>query len=304
MSKKRAITTGSFLVVLTAVLVCSAITLGTQDHPRSAAAHSHLLRVAPSHLLEDVNRQLDYHQFTTVNQLIGEANSELALRGFDYVFEVSTYITERRLIPLDRSTPSDFEGNPYEFDLTILGGGQLRLRLDAGPAGGCGERSVLIPAARVTPEEITVVVGSQHYRVKRPSGFHLERIQLVDENTKKAVRTWELPFYAELQGVSPDGSTLFFLPNFNFSASRQNTLSRLATVSMFMPTDPQGLHRPSHLILAATERGVQFANEYDLLESETSEILGDRDPDYPDIGYRRFRLGAKSYVVRFEWPCT
>ncbi len=304
MSRKRATITALFFVALTATLVCSAITLGAQDHPRSEAAHSHLLRVTPSNLLQDVNRRLDYHQYTNLNQLIREANSELTVRGFDYVFDVSTYITERRLTPLDRSTPSDFEGNPYEFDLTILEGGQLHLRLDAGPAGACGERSVLIPAARVTPEEITVVVGSQHYRVKRPSGFHLEQVQLVDEKTKKTVRTWELPFYAELLGVSPDGSTLFFLPNFNLWASRQNTSTRLATVSMLMPTGPQGLHRPSHLILAVTERGVEFANEYAPLEQETSEILGDRDPEHPYIGYRRFRLAAKSYVVRFEWPCT
>jgi len=304
MSKKRTITTTLFFVVLAATLVCSAITLGGQDHPRSTAAHSHVLRVTPSNLLQDMNRRLDYHQFTTVNQLIGEANSELAVRGFDYVFDVSSYITDRRLTPLDRSTPSDFEGNPYEFDLTNPEGGQLRLRLDAGPGGACGERSVLIPAARVTRDEITVVVGSQHYRVKRPAGFHLERVQLVEERTKNTIRTWELPFYAELLGVSPDGSTLFFLPNFNLWASRQNTSTRLLTVSMPMPTGPRVVHRPSHLILAVTERGVQFANEYELLEQETSEILGDRDPDFPYIGYRRFRLGAKSYVVRFEWPCT
>jgi hypothetical protein len=129
-------------------------------------------------------------------------------------------------------------------------------------------------------------------------------MQLVDENTKKTVRTWELPFYAELLGVPPDGSTLFFLPDFNFDASRQNTSSWLATVSMLLPTGPQGLHRPSHLILAATERGVRFANDNELLERETSEVLKDRGADYPSIGYRRFHLGVKSYVVRFEWLCT
>jgi hypothetical protein len=304
MNGKRAIATALFFVALLVTLVCSIFTLGGQDHPPSAAAHSPLLRVRPSHLLQDVNRRLDRHQFTTINQLIGEANSELARRGSDYVFDVGSFITERQLTPLDQSTPTDFETNPYEFDLTTLQGAQLRLQVDVGPEGECGERATLIPAARVTPQEITVVVGSRRYRVRRPSGFGLERVQLVDEKTKKTLRTWELPFYAELLGVSPDGSTLFFLPNFNFWASQQDTSSWLATASMLMPAGPQVLHRPSHLILAVSERGVQFANEYELVERETSEVLEDRDPNLPYVGYRRFHLGDKSYVVRFQWPCT
>ncbi len=62
--------------------------------------------------------------------------------------------------------------------------------------------------------------------------------------------------------------------------------------------------RPSHIILAASDRGVQFANAYELIRQESSETLEDRDPKFPYVGYKRFHVGDKSYVVRFQWPCT
>jgi hypothetical protein len=156
----------------------------------------------------------------------------------------------------------------------------------------------------VTNQEIELVVDSQHYHVKRPSGFGLESMQLVDAETKKTLRTWELPFYPQLLGVSLDGSTLFFLPNFDIYSSGQNTALWVAAVPIPMGEGLQLRGRPTHLILAVSDRGVQFANDYELIEQESSEILEDRDPNFPYVGYKRFHVGDKSYVVRFQWPCT
>ena len=243
-------------------------------------------------------------QSKPLDHFIAEANFDLTRRGFDYEFDVSSFITEHKLTPLGDSDTSVFESRPYEIDLTSVEGVPLRLQMDVGMEGPCGERTTLIPAVRVTDEEIELVVDSRHRRVKRPSTFALEWMQLVDEQTKKPLRTWELPFDAQPLGVSPDGSTLFFLPNFNIYSSEQNTSWRLDVAAMTRAAGLQLLGRPWHLILAASDRGVQFANAYGLIEHESSEILKDRDPDLPYVGYERFHVGDKTFLVRFQWPCT
>ncbi len=270
----------------------------------SSETRAPLLRVRPSYLLRDVNRQMDLPQSKPLDQFIAAANSELTHRGFDYEFDVSSFITEHKLTPLRASDTSVFESRPYEIDLTSVEGAPLRLEVNVDMEGPCGERMTLIPAARVTDREIELVVNSRHRRVKRPSTFALEWMQLVDEQTKKPLRTWELPFDAQPLGVSPDGSTLFFLPNFNIYSSEQNTSWRLGVAAMPRAAGLQLLGRPWHLILATSDRGVQFANAYGLIEQESSETLEDQDPDLPYVGYERFHVGDKTFLVRFQWPCT
>jgi hypothetical protein len=241
-----------------------------------------------------------------MSKFIADANSAVARKGFDYEFDVSRFISNRRLTPLVCLNPNNSPTEPYEFDLTTVQGKQLHLQMDVGiMAGPCGERYTLIPAVRVTNREIELVVDSHHYPVKRPSGFGLEWVQLVEEKTKRTLHTWELPYYAEALGVSADGSTLFLPPNFNIYASTQDTSLRPILASLPMIGGLQVPPHPPQLILALSESRAQFAIENELMiERETSGTLKENDPEQPYVGYKRFQVGGNSYVVRFQWPCT
>jgi hypothetical protein len=245
---------------------------------------------------------LDRHQSRTLGQLINEANAELARRGFDYEFEVGSFIRKHKLTPLGGSAYSLFEDRPYEFDLRTVEGTLFRLQMDVSPAGECGERTTVIPVAHVTEEEIELVVNSRHYRVRRPSTFSLESMQLVDEKTKKSVRTWELPYYAQPVGVSPDGSTLYF--NIYSSYPSPTASLRRAVAPISRPAGLQILDHPWEVTLAVSGRGIQIANAYEWIKQEKSEMLEDRDPKSSYAGYKRFNVGDRTYVVRFLWPCT
>lgn len=305
MTATRKTATAALFVALQVALGDSIPSLGQiYCTPHGQEVHTPPLRVRPSYLLRDIDRQLGRRRSIPPGQLIAEANSEVTRRGFDYEFEVSSFIAEHKLRPLGNSDPNTSERTTYEFDMATADGRSLRLQVEVGTEGACGERETLIPTAHLSKQEIDLVVNSQHYRLKRPATFDLKWMQLVDEQTKKTLRTWELPFDAQPLGVSPDGRTLFFLPNFNIYAYQRNLSSRLAVSPVHLLARPEPAERPSHLILAASNRGVQFADAYDLIERESSETLEDRDPKFPYVGYKRFHVGGKSYVVRFQWPCT
>ena len=305
MNGKHAIGTRLFLALLLVALAHSVVVLRGLDSAPSSVSHVPLLRVRPSYLLRHINRELDRHPSMPISQFIAEANSEIARQGFDYEFEVNGFLAERQLAPLVALNPNDSQTEPYEFNLTTVQGSELHLKTDVDiMEGPCGERYTLIPAVRVTNQEMELVVDSRHYSVKRPSGFGLEWMQLVDEKTKRTLRTWELPFDAEALGVSLDGSTLFLLPNFNIYASKPDISLRPVAASMPMTVGLQVAGRAPQLLLAVSDSGVHFAIEDELIERETSELLEDRDPNLPYVGYKRFHVGNKSYVVRFQWPCT
>jgi len=305
MKGKLAIGATLFFALLLVALAHSVVVLRGHEITPSSVSHAPLLRVRPSYLLRHINRELGRHPSVPISQFIAEANSEIVRQGFDYEFEVSQFISKRRLTPLVPLNRNEFGTEPYELALMTVQGARLRLEMDVElMEGPCGERSTLLPAARVTSGEIELVVDSRHYHVKRPSGFGLDRMQLVDEKTKRTLRTWELPFEAEALGVSPDGRTLFLLPNFNIYASNQDTSLTPIAASMPMLAGLQAPSRAPRLILAVSDTGVQFAFEDELIEREKSELLEDRDPNLPYAGYKRFHVGNKSYVVRFEWPCT
>ena len=294
-----------FLALLLVALPQSVVVLRGHDSAPSSVSRVPLRRVRPSYLLRRINRELDRHPSMPISQFVAEANSEIARQGFDYEFEVNGFLSERQVRPLVPLNPNDSQTEPYEFNLTTIQGAEVHLQMDVDiMEGPCGERYTLIPAVHVTNQEMELVVDSRHYSVKRPSGFGLEQMQLVDEKTKRTLRTWELPFYSEALGVSLDGSTLFLLPNFNIYASKQAVSLRPVAASMPMIVDLQVANRAPQLILAVSDRGVQFAIKDELIERETSELLDDRDPNLPYVGYRRFHVGNKSYVVRFQWPCT
>jgi hypothetical protein len=126
---------------------------------------------------------------------------------------------------------------------------------------------------------ILIAEGKRH-RVRRPPAFYLDAAQLVDENLKKVLRTWQLPYQAMPARISADGAKLYV----NF----YNGL---------------GL---DHLVLELSEEGPPQFRDRAIVKSSEGKFMENhpRDPDNAYLSFMSFRVGEKTYRVKFSAPCT
>jgi hypothetical protein len=119
------------------------------------------------------------------------------------------------------------------------------------------------------------------YRLRRPKEFLLDEAVLVDRTLRRVLRAWQMPFQTIPSGVSADGSKLYV--EFN---------------------EYKG---PHELLLELSEDGtLKFRARSEVgLRGRGEDILDfPKDPNNAYLSYMRFKVGGKTYIVKFNGPCT
>jgi hypothetical protein len=233
--------------------------------------------ITSSSLLEDVQRKLQEEPNIPLEKLAEYANRLLAEKGLNYDFEVCEAIGPKRF----KKTPDTLSQISYSYPMRQTDGHLINLQfVSTNPADGlCGECFSSIPAQRVIKSEMEILSNGQRLRLKRPLSFNLDQAELVDQSMKTVSRTWQLPYQTAPVGISEDGMRLF------------------------IPLESG----PEALILELSEDGrVQFrARTAVALQGEGETIENaPRDRKNAYLGFKRFKAGGRTYIVKFSWPCT
>jgi hypothetical protein len=144
-------------------------------------------------------------------------------------------------------------------------------------------------------QNILAVLDGEKYLLKRPAGFLLEEMELVDETMKRVIRKWEVPTQTWPIGISADGRTLYLSIEFTKNDLDGNGWWVWKQGKKGYPTS----------VLAISPTGIRFEVAAKALAGQESEI-----PDFPEdpnngyLAYRRYRVKGKTYIIRFSNPCT
>lgn len=256
-----------FILALTLTLLPSAIA-------QTASKRPPILSVNGSGIVTEVIERAKQAPSLSAVELAAYGNDLIAKKGFDYAFDVCEALNH------DRSrTPPE---KPLIYQMTLTNGRKTSFRFTLGdPDGGlCGECWTSIPLLQITSKEMTLIAEGERYRVRRPSSFYLDDVQLVDETLKKVIRTWQLPYQAMPTGISADGTKLYV----NF----YNGL---------------GL---DHLVLEVPENGPPQFRDRAVIKSSEPKLIENhpKDPNNAYLSFTIFRVGEKVYRLKFWAPCT
>jgi len=217
----------------------------------------------------------------TAEEAATYANTLLARDGFDYEFDACP-ILKTNEHPV--SVSNERQKKIYNYSLTKLNGGKVRIQLVADPSEAlCGECSFWIPLLRVTKLEFWLISGGKQYLVKRPRGFVLKKVSLVDPSMNRILHSWEVPLDTEPLGVSGDGRRIY--------------------IELLNNYEPGDLVKK--VVLEVSQSGVRFVARPQL-PAQTSELIQSHPTDPHDayLTFKRFRVGNKSYTIRYDVPCT
>lgn len=257
---------------------------------RASLQERPLLELKPSAIEEEMEHFVESHPGISAEEVTARANSLLEKKGFDYHFEISGFIETLKLQPVDPS-----EESVYRFPLNLVKGGRLSLQcsLSFGP---CGEFFAGIPSLKVTSSGILSVLDRKRYLFKRPADFRLDDMKLVDATKRKVMRKWEVPLQTYPIGISLDGQTLY-LP-VRFGGDDDDAIRQL-----LWEKDRKGF---PFSVLAISATGIRFEVAAKMLAGQESEEIEDapKDPENAYLAFRRFRIGRKTYIVRYSQPCT
>lgn len=272
-----------------------------QSEPPKDNSRGILLNIVPSGLAGQVHALALRRTDLPGPKLAAMANARIPEQGVDYEFDLQTFIKENGL-----KQPAGKEGEfaPYQLPMMTIEGEPVRLDVEASPEGMCGERIVVMPLTRLTATELGVVTSKgEHYQLRRPKSFGLEQMSLVNYTLRMKLRTWEVPFVTKPKGISADGKTVFFEMEDN---SLRSNRGKPAEVWPELPGLLGVRYPPAELMLAVSEGVHRFADISEVPKEEKSELMQVQVPDPTDdyAMFRRFRLGDKTFIVRFEGPCT
>ncbi len=286
-----------------------ALNATAENHPRKAKSSqdngSRVVKAKPSGLLAEIDSLLRERPDLPASTVVAAGNSRIPVQGIDYEFDVQAFIENFKLKPI---IGNDSAVATYRLPFQSVEGEWVLVQAEVGPTGACGERRVVIPLARITPSEMEILSEERHYRLRRPPTLYLERMDLVDQTMANVLRTWELPFETDLLGVSPDGSVLYFRPNFDIynSTARQEGQHRLASPLRLLDVSLLSPERPTQLILATSDESYRFVDAYALVSQEKLQRI-EKHPVVSGNAYAGFesvRWADKTYIIRFSFPCT
>lgn len=234
-----------------------------------------VIPVKGSNVLIEVGERSTQSPSLTPVELAAYGNELIARKGFDYEFDVCEMLNHDRT----KSIPDKIVRN---HQMTLTNGGKLTFRFTIGDGfeSLCSECWSLIPGLQVTSKEMTLIAEGKRYRVRRPPTFLLDEAHLVDASLKKVIRTWQMPYQAMPTGISPDGTKLYL---------------------DFYPGN--GL---DDLVLEISENGPPQFRHRAVIESSEGKFIENhpKDPTNGYLSFMSFRVGQKTYRVKFSAPCT
>ena len=205
--------------------------------------------------------------------LANYANGLLARKGFDYQFDLCEFVALHN--PPRRNAASL---KTYKLPLKQTDGSPITFLTTANEKDGdgmCGECFFGIPIMKVTRQEIELVTGGKKYLLTRPPSFHLDEMDLVDQSMRRVLRTWQIPSQNSPLGISVDGTKLY------------------------LETEIEAL------VLELSELGPRLVTRAELDLPAGVEIeKHPTDAKNAYLSFMRFRVGSKTYIIRYSGPCT
>ncbi len=234
----------------------------------------------------DINRELldkkKANPKISAKELADYGNELIKKKGYNFSF----YTCE---IAEANKSAEDFSDTyrPFDYKLEDLTGRKITFQIMAKNFGhpcGCDFE---IPVFQVSKTEMTVLADDQPLRLKRPKGFYLEEVELVDKSLKKSIRKWYKPFDIAPFGISKDGTKIYIETGYDDGMEGNGFIN--------------------DLVLEISEDGT-----FQLVERNNSNIIANgeelknfpKDPENSYLGYTRFKDGDKTYFIKFSYPCT
>lgn len=263
------------LIRLSVFILALMLTLLPSAFGQTASKRTPIRSVKGSGIVTEVIERAKQAPSLSAVDLAAYGNDLIAKKGFDYAFSVCEALNQR-----DLSGTSPAKSLTYQMNLT--NGRKTSFQFTIGDVNEalCSECWTSIPILQITNKEMTLIAEGERYRVRRPSSFYLDDVQLVDETLKKVLRTWQLPYQAMPTGISADGTKLYV----NF----YNGL---------------GL---DHLVLEVSENGPPQFRDRAVIKSSEPKLLENhpKDPNNAYLSYMSLRVGEKIYRLKFSAPCT
>lgn len=210
------------------------------------------------------------------------ANGLLAIHGFDYGFDACPVVKANRH---PQSIGDRYGlGKLYNYSFVQTNGRRIKMQLMGDPTEAlCSECAFDMPLLRVSKRQLLVVSDGKQYLVRRPFGFFLKEISLVDRSMKRILRTWEVPLDTQLAGISEDGTRIYveLLNNYN---------SRDLINKIVVEVSGSTIRFRARSQVAA--RDGEFVTDHPT------------DPRDAYLAFKRFRIGNKQYIIRYDVPCT
>lgn len=248
-----------------------------------------------SPLEKEVHRFIEEHPGVSAEKITDFANSILKKEGYIYDFDTCEFIENRKLSPINPKQEQT-DDKIYLLPLELKNGIQRRFEIGVSDNNPCGYCYAYIPVINVTSRTILAALNGENFSIKRPEEFTLEEMELVDVTTRKVIRRWEVPNQTYPLGISADGQTLYlpvWFTDYDHDANMWWLWKR---------------RRKSYpaSVLAISPTGIRFEVAGKVLANQASEDLEDfrteSDNDY--VGYRRFNVKDKTYIIRFSYPCV
>jgi hypothetical protein len=244
--------------------------------PSALAQRNLTLTVSRSNVLAEVSKRARQSPSLSPVELAAYGNDLIAKKGFDYEFDLCDILNQR-----DRKQNSKAQV-VRTYPLSSESGGKLTFRFTIANSNEslCGECWSSIPILDVTGKKMVLLAGGNRYRVKRPAPFVLDEVHLVDATLKKVLRTWQLPYQAVPVGVSADGAKLYV------DFYKGNSLD--------------------DLVLEVSENGPPQFRERAVIKSSEGKTIDNhpKDPSNAYLSFITFRVGEKTYHLKFTAPCT
>lgn len=163
----------------------------------------------------------------------------------------------------------------------------------------CSECFADFPVRKLTATQVHLMLDGKLFQYKRPKTYILDQMDLMDATMKKVIRSWDVPDQDYPIAISEDGKTLYL----NVAFTKQD---EVAGQWQPLKRGKKPKQEYPNSLFAISEHVIKFVEAKPILSKQTSEEISKHsiDPKTPYKAFQRFRIGNRSFIVRFSAPCT